>query len=309
MAFKTLSFLLAMSVVTLLWGDENRCTFIDLRDNEGLLEMRNQGEGSNWCYVMVAADLLSYKYQKQISAVDLYSAYKQSFGGNFISLFTRGGLSEIAISVATARGVCLEADLPLSPIAGFDLDRLDELFYVTLNVCGDSIECLKDSIWPSIFPHITPKEILKILQDKKAEGPLSRLSEISCQGRRMKTKAETPVVRTKGLFYSEAKMTEDLDRKLDQNVPVGVYYYHNILNYNYTPRKGPLHISSIVGRRFNDLSNECEYLVRDSYGKSCLDVFNQYPKYHIEYQCDKGNVWVPVKMLMNSATSIFYLKD
>jgi aminopeptidase C len=46
------------------------------------------------------------------------------------------------------------------------------------------------------------------------------------------------------------------------------------------------HAVSLVGRRFNPVTQSCEYLLRNSWGKKCTDTYSS------NYECKDGHIWI-----------------
>lgn len=61
------------------------------------------------------------------------------------------------------------------------------------------------------------------------------------------------------------------------------------------------HASSVIGRRWNDKTKTCEYLVRNSWGRDCSI-------YREGIECDGGNFWASGKELFGSTAQIMSLK-
>jgi aminopeptidase C len=77
-----------------------------------------------------------------------------------------------------------------------------------------------------------------------------------------------------------------MDKALDNGKIIGIEYDAGILeDYNYAASVLNGHASSIIGRRFNEKTNSCEYLLRNSWGKSCAG-------YHEDYECEDGHIWM-----------------
>lgn len=54
--------------------------------------------------------------------------------------------------------------------------------------------------------------------------------------------------------------------QLKQNKVPGITYHHKVMYSQGFYRNNPSHASTIVGRRWNDQKNQCEYLVRNTWG-------------------------------------------
>ncbi len=95
-----------------------------------------------------------------------------------------------------------------------------------------------------------------------------------------------------------------LDLKLESSEPVGLYYDADLLeskpgrlNKNY------IHFSTVIGRRFNVETFQCEYLLRNSWGTNC----KLYPK-HYQLNCKDGNLWIPRVDILKSMGGVYTFK-
>ena len=86
-------------------------------------------------------------------------------------------------------------------------------------------------------------------------------------------------------------------------IPVGITYCHESLLQREVQNCPAGHSSVIIGQRFDNETNTCEYLVRDSYGNP--DMKNQIFKY--AWPNDKGSLWVPEKNLVATITSLTWI--
>lgn len=64
------------------------------------------------------------------------------------------------------------------------------------------------------------------------------------------------------------------------------------------------HASIIVGRRFNKDTKSCEFLIRDSYGPSCIvkDGSSRY-----ELPCENGSVWIEARSLLKNTMQLSWI--
>ena len=81
----------------------------------------------------------------------------------------------------------------------------------------------------------------------------------------------------------------------EKPVPVAVSFRYSMLS---TTGNGS-HVATIIGREFNSKTRQCEYIVRDSYGKGCRDNY--------KFKCVDGNISVPEDVLVNHATNLVWL--
>lgn len=89
-------------------------------------------------------------------------------------------------------------------------------------------------------------------------------------------------------------------------IPVGIGYCHGVLSTTNVNEKECIaaHASVIVGRQFNSETQQCEFLVRDSYGPGCKDETGK-PKY--AWPCENGTIRIPSDRLLRNAASITWI--
>lgn len=90
-----------------------------------------------------------------------------------------------------------------------------------------------------------------------------------------------------------------IDALLDQNSILSINFHSQMLTGPGTP--GEYHAATIVGRRMNSETRQCEYLVRNSWGASC--------ELYGERDCDNGHIWIPQDTILDYAQEMNYLED
>lgn len=85
----------------------------------------------------------------------------------------------------------------------------------------------------------------------------------------------------------------------EKPAPIGISYNSGVLDKN---GDGGNHGSIIIGQRFNQKTNTCEFLVRNSYGTNCKTK-----KMNYKWPCESGNLWVPGPALFPETYEITYL--
>lgn len=97
---------------------------------------------------------------------------------------------------------------------------------------------------------------------------------------------------------------EAIERLLSANTPIGIgYMYRSLKEVDHLGSLGG-HASVIVGRRWGPETHQCELLVRDSYGPSCVAA-NGKPRY--ELPCENGSVWVNARTLLQDTLSLAWI--
>ncbi|MBC7714327.1 MAG: hypothetical protein H7177_13365, partial [Rhizobacter sp.] len=64
----------------------------------------------------------------------------------------------------------------------------------------------------------------------------------------------------------------------------------------------PDHESTLIGRKFNPESGQCEYLIKNSWGGGDCQQTSS-------IKCEDGNFWVPRTALKNNIDSATWLKE
>ncbi len=184
-----------------------------------------------------------------------------------------------------------------------------------------------------MFTNANPLEIFELARDEKMPSFAAWLAILSCDGHRQKLagikvkEIETP---DKAGYAFLHKIDEQLNR--GNIVSIGYdpqFLYGN--SYIQTLKEAAIeagksgkrwrdpnssHASTVVARRFNQNTHQCEYLVRNSWGPSC-DKYNT-----DKYECkitskdpkpangiyDDGNIWVNEKDLGKAMTDMQYLE-
>ena len=141
---------------------------------------------------------------------------------------------------------------------------------------------------------------LKIIDKLSGDKRTAALLDITC-GSRYQIKKYSVGSRTIENFTPE-KIMERLDLLLNKQLPSSVSYDWDFIKNSKTyVKKEANHSSTIIGRRFNKITNTCEYKIKDSAGNRC-------PKNSI-YECDKlnGLIWVPRESLLNNIYEVNWL--
>ena len=103
------------------------------------------------------------------------------------------------------------------------------------------------------------------------------------------------------MYIKDALTFQSMNKQLDQKRIVGIDYDSRLLtdSSNSSVSLSELHTSAIVGRRWSENQNQCQYLVRDSYGKQC--------NYDSNYECLGGMVWIDEAKIYSNLTSFVYI--
>lgn len=318
------------------------CTSIDQR--EKMPPIRDQ-DSIGWCYAYTAADLVSFKSNQNVSAIDIAINYNnftnqestisgirnataslfsadnlsqgfQNAGRNLrqassnvmLNSEREGGFSGAAIEASKRKGgFCLERDLPSDSYETSKLGQTMEIISEFENVLGRSVadnpreaqmaaNILCDMAGNSlaeIFGALKVQDIADILVQSYRNDLASSLRDLSCKNR-VNVSGEMKIISSKDRMRR-------IDEVLTGGGIVGFDYYIEALglNQNASQTNG-LHASTIVGRRWNEELNTCQYLVRNSWGESCT-------YYEEPDRCEKGNVWIDRDQIQrNTIASYIY---
>ena len=297
------------------------CTTVDLR-TEYPLKMRNQG-GVSWCYAHAAADYLQFynRIPEQISASDIAINYNQRFWPRFLHWWKGGivpqtGLIRNALYDADAEGYCSEEYFPSEKwtrriMAGKNVGALE---MVPLNTAFQDIDSMlaqisngtyqKPGDLPFIyeFKGMTHQQFFDAVFANDSTGnALDQIRLSACADHR---KPYAKTIADIRMSFNIGDSFSQINRQLNQHMPVSVDFFYGFLDDidSYSKSLNELHTTLLIGRRFSAETQECQYLIKNSYGTDCAE-------YDHRHQCENGNVWVGEKSLDHAMTSMVYIAD
>lgn len=263
----------------------------------------NNQNQHNWCVFWSSADLYSFYEKTPLSSYDMALQY---FNNDLVRNQSEvNDHTEIPAVMGAAlviaqqgKGLCLEAQ---TNYTNSDWAELSFLFQkISSNekslktiICENNLESSKP------FNEI-PKNILNIINKLSGDKKASALLDITCGKRHQLAKYG---VGTRAIEnFSEEKIMDKLDQLLQSEVPSSVSYdWDFIINDKDFTKKESNHSSTIIGRKLNPETNQCEYLIKDTAGNRC-------PKNTI-YKCDpqNGTIWVPRENLQKNIYEVNWL--
>tara|TARA_R110002072_G_scaffold534_7_gene4217 strand:+ start:112252 stop:113613 length:1362 start_codon:yes stop_codon:yes gene_type:complete len=308
------------------------CRNVDNRKYPLENDIRNQ-DSVGWSYAYVAADLISHRVGKKVSAIDVANAYSN---GNFSDHIGRaesqssGGYIANAANAAIDRGLCLESQLPSDDYQFSTsknlvqelvaIDKLYDTYYEATTKPGliygrnkktgrefrraqahfeENLDCgrLDGGDWSKIFKSIDFEQFMSIIKRSTSKDDFfDKLVAKSCYPR---TKINEQLhFQSDDSFTSRGSMMNTIDDRLERGEILGISYNSSVLNDPYDFENGK-HASSIVARKFNYKTGSCEYLVRNSWGSSC--------NYSDSYECEEGNIWLPEDKLKRSIRGVTFI--
>lgn len=267
----------------------------------------------NWCFAFTAADLLSFYEQVPLSAYDIALQYHNNDevrAENEIDpiykkriITERGGNPIRALQLSlNDKGICLESE---TDYLNHKWEELSGLFK-TLADSKDSFSklmCelnLKDVV---PFQKLEP-EVLSILNKLSSDKKVAAFLDLSCKQRHVPANDYRLLTQFMGRpGVTQDKMMNKLDSILSKSEPVTIGYDPKILDHgvNYQGKEQD-HASTVIGRKFNKQSGQCEYLIKNTWGD---DVDCQKTP---SVSCEKGNYWVSRTLLKKNLSEIDWLE-
>lgn len=292
-------------------ASDDSCTPVDLRGPK-LGPVRHQ-DSLKWCASFAAADLLSYRLGQKISAVDLplhqpkYLAQKIWDKivppKNQIKMAKKGEDPTVLIKESQQRGWCLEKDLPSEDnTLGWYASLFWEISLLKYTLdAGEPFEKERACRYlNTAFPGLNYETALKTLEEASLGTYYSALANQSCKNRIHDSKLIMEEKKLNLLRTNKEEIRNAIDQQLNKNNIVGVNYHSGIFKDSEAISITANHTGLIVGRRLNPVTLTCEYLIRNSWGRSC--------SYYTGYECEEGNIWFPINTLMNNLGNLFYAK-
>jgi hypothetical protein len=279
------------------------CSSVDLRITPGgraLGDVRNQGS-MGWCASFSTADLISYRQRQKISGLgvaihwtnrttDLSTRVKRLLYDTVPTLEPGGSSPRKVLNSLRGRSQCLETDLPSEDNGVLNLRRTLASIVSVKTSFDDTGVCSPSGVDTirSMFPRLDTQNILSVLRASTVTDIHWNLLYRNCRGRPQRVESGS---------FALSKSWGDLDDQLSRGNLVAFSYNARVLKNAQETSTGQTHSSTIVGRRMR--AGKCEYLVRNSWGRSCGYYDRSYP-------CEKGNIWVPKENLSRSASDFSY---
>ena len=296
------------------------CTTVDFR-NQFPLRMRHQ-QNTSWCFAHSAADFIQFSFllNEQISAADIalqYSETKISRTMQFIqkliqkksgSIPAETGFIKIAMDQALQNGVCPESAFPSESWMKVDAQGNSSKVEITQAILDTfSLQkaihqkSLSDASlipWYFDFKHIHREQFFEILKNTNKKTLLSSLRATACNPERI----HLPEIFKSKFKIRNRKIFQSIHDSFDHDLPVTIDFFSDLLRNSEHPKKSisELHTVLVYGRRMNPMTNECEFMIKDSYGEQCT-------KYDPLLKCENGYVWLPQHKLKQAMTSALIL--
>lgn len=261
-----------------------------------------------WCFAFASADLMSYKLKKPISAADMAINYFNSrqspvtrwLSGKKQSEY-RGGWEADALKQTAERGFCLESkfnseDNGNNEMAGA-LNRAQEIknswLKLKTGACTNDLRTVK-----ALFPQLTLADLNHSIVTSTQSSFISKLATEACEPRLKIEVAPKPLIER---GPNKSKLFANIDRQLNAGNPLTLAMYSEILIDSDSDGRKDQHAVMAIGRRFNELTGSCEYLIRNSWGSG---AFAHDPIYDRD---EKGHVWIPREKLNDTVYATVHL--
>jgi hypothetical protein len=292
--------------------NDSNCKTKDLRGPK-LGPVRNQ-DTVGWCFGYTAADLISYKINQRVSAVDLSITYynkMEAMPRDAILSKTGGGQPVRTFDTTIKDGFCMEKDFPsedyLFPkeygyIGNEGLSDILKLIEEEHNSPDQLLKACRLKSINSLFKNLTIDDFKKVFSRKELSAfqMILELQKINCKNRFVPKNKFNMVSGLKG----KREVLKEIDDQLEKDNPISYNFNANFLLPLKDQPGFDNHYASIVGRKFNEETKTCQYLIRNSWGRNCT----QYPPPYNK-QCDEGNIWVNEDIIHKNLIGINYIVD
>lgn len=227
-----------------------------------------------------------------------------------------GGIETNSFLRVKARGgFCLENDIPSGSHEEEDIGDVIEVFRsfdeqyrnsgtdadrngLVDSFCNDNKELLE-----RYFPNGFTEGVRNALLSGAGGDSFQYLSQEQCRERVSMEEFKTDVFPVS----REGDARNAIDSLLDGESIASVNYETDFLGQERFDDNGELldntHSSTVVGRRFDEESGRCQYLLRNSWGSDC-SVYSAAQ----DIECDGGNVWVNEDVLDHHSFGVVGLR-
>lgn len=284
--------------------DQNQCSTIDLSKSPGLDEPLSRGD-TGWCYAYATADLVSFKLKQRVSAFYIAAKFHDYRDSSWWLKMTTaktekfvysGGNIEHSLKAISNQTLCSEKDLP----SDFYRIKLAKYSSEIEKLNSKNIDTRACDSLSKIFPKLVTNDLKQIIQDYQGDDRIIQMALSSCRN-----DVKIPELKPKIISIKKDPQLKSIDEQLSKNNIVS--FAHDMSFYftgNRLPKDRANHEATIVGRRWNKQSQECEYMVRGSSGQ--LKNY-QYTSPYKENN-HGGYVWVSKETLKAYTEEVTYLE-
>ncbi len=318
--------------------DERSCTFKDVSAPLG--KLRTQGN-IGWCYANVAADLLTFRYQKELQGQQASAGYVAITFNQYTKSRPNedAGLISPSLVFSQLNGICpqqfQENALANSPFKTIR-EQINALVQLKLEYNQRKKEGVLSQRWElleayrksgSYLNTIPVAELMLILDKSTVRNFPRQLAARLCKKYLVKVKLDLQVRFQVGFVegwlnvfpnfllgqrpespkkLGQAELISEVHEQLNRDNMVAISYDTRIFyDAEKAAKKKPgLHASSIVGRQWRD--GHCELKLRNSVGTYCGLYTN--PDLKDKCEASTGYVWIPDYLLQQTISDIAYYK-
>ncbi|MDO9182937.1 MAG: hypothetical protein Q7U04_11045 [Bacteriovorax sp.] len=285
---------------------EENCSEFKI-DTSNMPDNNNQ-KSLEWCFAYSAVDLISFAEKKKFSIYDLALLYHnqnqvQSKTKQLVDYTKEGGNASVMLKniFASPKGLCLENEVNFT---GGDWEKLSETFLKLTSPDKklEQIICENQFNEKEIFSNLSA-DIIKALDKLSAEKRAAALLDIKCQNRQKLSKKYKINESANYNGSTNKTIIEKIDEVLAAGIPLNISYAGELLLSGVNFVGEPDHASTVIGRKFNKASGQCEYLIKNSWGAvvDCQSTSS--------IKCENGNYWVPRTALKNNIRRATWLTD
>lgn len=247
------------------------------------------------CFSDAASDLVANKIGKNPSAVySYYQVQNKFFWRMFDSQMKDKGFINTAVNEMINNGICLEEDLPSGDYRFSEEGKSILKIFDALEVLANDVknsklstEGLKCAVEKQlqdiqvIFPKLSSSDFVEIIQTSSQKDVIKNLIKKNCKiysDSKLKGLKIKSTIGQKNIFNT-------IDEQLNKGEIIGIHYSSDIFKNFSSVSSIPDHSGTIVARRFDEKTQTCQYLLRNSWGTGCYS-------YNSVYECINGHIWI-----------------
>ncbi|MCF8059656.1 MAG: hypothetical protein K9K67_10190 [Bacteriovoracaceae bacterium] len=226
-----------------------------------------------------------------------------------------GGWSEVAINILSSRGFCLESTLPsdsyeTAQIGSF-LGALQDLDQGVSSGKGAPEDPTNEylvgefcqrygSLLGELNVNIGMNELVSAVGNRTVIDLFYERTMEACRENRVHVDGRA--VQIQSHEAGEGGLVGLIDQQLNNGGISGINYHVDLIGSTAPPGGFSLHASSIVGRRWSEDARSCQYLIRNSWGESCVSYGAMADR------CESGHIWVDGADLEDRSIGVFYFE-
>jgi hypothetical protein len=318
---------------------KENCSTVDFNTVTAIQNWKHrEQDGLEWCYAHTSADFLQLQFRlpEQISSADIAIRYNLSWMPQIKDwAFDLGrkrnpesttddpegkmtdpipldppqtGIAKWAMENTLAEGYCPESAFPSDYWLKVFPDGKTQSVHLR-SAIRDSLKLVlnysQNSSSPAFLPYtfqfqnVSPEQFTKLVLRSDTGNFLDQLRQAACEGQR-KSVVNSQRIR---MFPKGPWSFERINWVMSLHQPVVIdFFYDVLLNVDHYKRTIPyLHTTLLMGRRWNETGQECEYEIRDTYGTDCSP-------YDRRLTCRLGQIWISESQLKPALVNVTYLQ-